>query len=61
MSNNVIGLIELMLIFVPVLCWGLWELWSLKRDRTRAAALAERARHAEGQHGPDDRGPQTPE
>lgn len=51
------GVIELGLIFLPVLAWAFWELWSLRRDRKRdEAASAERARHAEGQHGPDDGG-----
>ncbi|MBB5746002.1 hypothetical protein GGR13_001586 [Brevundimonas variabilis] len=60
MSSWAIGIIELMLLFVPVLGWGLWELWSLNREKKRDLASAERARHAEGQHGPDDRGPQSP-
>lgn len=32
------GLIEMGLVFGTVLALGLWELWSLRRDKRRAAA-----------------------
>lgn len=59
MNSWAMGVIELVLIFVPILGWAIWEVWSLKREKKRDAALAKRARHAEGQHGPDDGGPQA--
>lgn len=61
MSGWAMGVIELGLIFLPILAWAIWELWSLKREKRRDAVLAERARHAEGQHGADDGGSQTPQ
>ena len=60
MSGWWMGVIELGLIFLPILGWAVWELWSLRREQRRdRAASAERARHAEGQHGADCGGPET--
>jgi len=54
MSGETAFLIELVLIFGGVLAWGVWELTSLRRSQAKDRQLAaERARHAEGQHGPD--------
>lgn len=59
MSGWSMGVIELGLIFLPILAWAFWELWALRRDRKRdEVQSAERARHAEGQHGADDGGSQ---
>ncbi len=65
MSGWTMGVIELGLVFLPILGWAIWELWSLRREQRRdAAASAERASqrpgHAEGQHGADDGGAETP-
>ncbi|ADL02356.1 hypothetical protein Bresu_3050 [Brevundimonas subvibrioides ATCC 15264] len=54
MSGDQVFLIEMVLVFGLVLAWAVWELTSLRRSRKRDQALeAERARHAEGQHRPD--------
>ena len=73
MSGWTMGVIELGLIFLPILGWAIWELWSLRREQRRdKAASAERATHraanraphgsghAEGQHGANGGGPQPP-
>lgn len=62
MSGTQVFIVESVLVFGLVLGWAVWELFStrrsLKRDRE---ASAERARHAEGQHGADERRPQPPQ
>jgi hypothetical protein len=56
MSGQTIFLIEAFLVFGGVLAWAIWELRSVRRSqKADRAAAAERARHAEGQHSPDDR------
>jgi len=69
MSGWTMGVVDLGLAFLPILAWAIWELWSLRRDKRREAESAARAverpvpqgsGHAEGQHGADDGGPQTP-
>lgn len=62
MSGTQVFIVEMVLVFGLILAWAVWELFStrraLKRDRE---ASAERARHAEGQHGADDGGSQPPQ
>ncbi len=62
MSGQTVFLVESVLVFGLILAWAVWELFStrrsLKRDRE---ASAERARHAEGQHGTDNGGSQPPQ
>ncbi len=54
MSGERFFFIELVLGHGVVLAWAIWELTSLRRSQARdRARAAERARHAEGQHGPD--------
>lgn len=36
MESGVLKLLELVLIFGAVICWGFWELYQLRRDRCRA-------------------------
>ena len=40
------GLVELVIVFVFVLGWGLYELRSLKRDNAKAAEAAKAAANA---------------
>lgn len=41
---DAVALIEVILVFVAVLAFGFWELYSLRRDKKRAAAReAEKA------------------
>jgi hypothetical protein len=67
MNGEKAALIEMLFGFGVVLAWALWELWSLDRDKRRAAKnpsarpQVERARDSEGQHGADDGGSQTPQ
>lgn len=52
MSGNTLFMIEIIGFHGLVLSWCAWELWSLRRDKRRAAeaaASAERAGHAEGE------------
>lgn len=62
MSGTQVFIVEMVLVFGLILAWAIWELFStrrsLKRDRD---ASAERARHAEGQHGADDGRSQPPQ
>lgn len=62
MSGQQVFIVEMVLVFGLILAWAIWELVStrraLKRDRE---ASAQRARHAEGQHGSDNRGSQPPQ
>jgi hypothetical protein len=64
MSTNTLFFIELFLVHGAVLAWAVWEVWSLRRDKRRAAAAveasAERAGHAEGEQGADPGRAQTP-
>lgn len=67
MNGSHFALIEMVFGFGVVLAWAVWELWSLRRDRRRDARAAssrtptEGSRHAEGQHGADNGGSQTPQ
>lgn len=62
MTGTQVFVVEMVLVFGLILAWAVWELFStrrsLKRDRE---ASAERARHAEGQHGADDGRPKPPQ
>ncbi len=62
MTGTQVFIVEMVLVFGLILAWAVWELFStrrsLKRDRE---ASAERARHAEGEHGADNRGAQPPQ
>lgn len=62
MTGQQVFFTELVLGHGVVLAWAIWELTStrrsLKRDRE---ASAQRARHAEGQHGPDEGRLQPPQ
>lgn len=54
MSGDRVFLIEMVLVFGGVLAWAVWEVISTRRSLRRdREASAQRARHAEGQHGPD--------
>ena len=54
MSGKTVFFIELVLGHGLVLAWAFWELRSLRRSQAKDRDLgAERARHAEGQHRPD--------
>lgn len=56
MSGQTAFFIELVLVFGGVLGWACWELFSLRRSQAKdRVSAAERARHAEGEHGPDQR------
>lgn len=55
MSGKTAFFIELVLVHGGVLAWAIWELTSLRRSQARDRELAaERARHAEGQHRPNE-------
>ena len=55
MTGQQVFLTELFLGHGVVLAWAIWEVVSLRRSQRRdREASAERARHAEGQHGADE-------
>lgn len=66
MNGPDFALIEMVLGFGVVLAWAFWELWSLRRDKRRAADTVsaetrpEGSRHPEGQHGAHGGGSETP-
>ena len=37
MSGSSLGLVELLLVLLGAMGWGAYELWSLRRDRTKRA------------------------
>lgn len=54
MKHGLVFLVEMGLVFGGVLAWAIWEVVSLRRSQAKDSALAaERARHPEGQHRPD--------
>lgn len=54
MSGQTAFFIELVLVFGGVLAWACWELYSLRRSQAKDRELAERTRHAEGEHRPHE-------
>ena len=48
MNPDYTGLIELVLIFGAVIGFGVWQLWSLKREKVKDEAKARAKRDEEG-------------
>lgn len=47
--SDYVFLAEALIFAGAALAWGVWELWSLRRERARdAAASIERTRHPDG-------------
>lgn len=51
MARDLFGYLEVLVFFLPVLAFLLWELYAVNRSRRRdAEASARAARHPHGQH-----------
>ncbi len=62
MSGQQVFIVEMILVFGLVLAWAVWEVVSTRRSQKRDREIsAERARHAEGQHGADEGRSQPPQ
>ena len=65
MSPTLTVCLEFVISLGPVAAWGAWEFWQLRprppADTPPPVASPEGARHAEGEHGPDDRTAQAVE
>ncbi|OYW40519.1 MAG: hypothetical protein B7Z42_03650 [Brevundimonas sp. 12-68-7] len=62
LSGQQVFVVEMILVFGLILAWAIWELISTRRSQKRdREASAERARHAEGEHGPDKGRSQPPQ
>jgi lysylphosphatidylglycerol synthetase-like protein (DUF2156 family) len=61
-SGQQVFIVEMILVFGLVLAWAVWEVVSTRRSQKRDREIsAERARHAEGQHGADEGRSQPPQ
>ncbi len=62
LTGQQVFIVEMVLVFGLILAWAVWELVSTRRSQKRdREQSAERARHAEGQHGADEGRSQTPQ